>query len=272
MTPATAPGPAEELPAPPLTLSPSPPPLRPGTRRLVCGEHCIDYALQRSRRRTIGFLIDDDGLRITAPRWVTLNEIEAAIREKQRWIVAKLVERRERIARRVEPHLQWCDGAVFPFLGRDIVLRLNMADAAGPQGVALDGPQGQLYLSLPLDAGTQQIRDRVLAWMQAEARSLFAERLPVYAEKLGVRYQSFRLTSARTQWGSCTADGRIRLNWRLMHFGLAQIDYVIAHELAHLREMNHSPRFWATVQSVFPDFEEARKTLRERGPETLPVF
>jgi len=75
-----------------------------------------------------------------------------------------------------------------------------------------------------------------------------------------------------TQWGSCTIEGKIRLNWRLIHFTLPLIDYVIAHEISHLREMNHSPRFWATVQSVFPEFQEAKKALRERAPETLPIF
>jgi len=112
----------------------------------------------------------------------------------------------------------------------------------------------------------------VQGWLQLEAKRLFAERLPVYADKLGVAYRSFALSSATTQWGSCTADGRIRLNWRLIHFALPMIDYVVAHELSHLREMNHSPRFWATVQSIFPEFEAAKKALRDSGPETLPAF
>ena len=114
--------------------------------------------------------------------------------------------------------------------------------------------------------------DTVREWLQRQAHTLFAERLPVFAMQLGVQYCAFRLTSARTRWGSCTAGGMIRLNWRLVHFSLAQIDYVIAHELAHLREMNHGPRFWALVASVFPDHAAARKVLRERGPEMLPVF
>jgi predicted metal-dependent hydrolase len=80
------------------------------------------------------------------------------------------------------------------------------------------------------------------------------------------------LSSAITQWGSCTVGGKIRLNWRLIHFALPMIDYVIAHELSHLREMNHGPRFWATVQSIFPEFEAAKKVLRDSGPETLPAF
>jgi predicted metal-dependent hydrolase len=240
-----------------------------GKRRVQVHNHILEYRLLRSKRRSIGFLIDDDGLRITAPRWVPIAEIENAIREKQRWIFAKLTERRERSARRLQPQMQWRDGAMLPYLGAEIGLRILPAQAAG---AAFDGATRELTVSLPPDAGEQQLKDRVQGWLQVEAKRLFAERLPIYAEKLGVTYRSFALSSATTQWGSCTVDGKIRLNWRLIHFALPMIDYVVAHELAHLREMNHSPRFWATVQSIFPEFETARKALRDSGPETLPAF
>lgn len=271
---------------PPEILSPEPqapktnqsalPPMSPpigrpadGMRRIQLGEHHIDYALLRSKRRSIGFLISDEGLRVTAPKWVTLGEIENSIREKQRWIFTKLNERRERSARRLQPQMQWRDGATLPYLGQDVTLRIRTNQAAG---IAYDEETLELTVGLPADSGEQQLKDRVQGWLQARAKEIFAARLPIYAEKLGVTYQSFALSSATTQWGSCTADGRIRLNWRLMHFALPLIDYVIAHELSHLREMNHSPRFWATVQSIFPEFETAKRALRESAPETLPIF
>jgi predicted metal-dependent hydrolase len=238
-------------------------------RRLQVLDHILEYRLLRSKRRTIGFVIDDDGLRITAPRWVTIAEIESAIREKQRWIFTKLSERRERSARRLQPQMQWRDGAILPYLGFDITLRILSAQAAG---VTYDSLARELSVALPPDAGEQQLKDRVQGWLQLEAKRIFAERLPIYAEKLGVTYRQFRLSSAATQWGSCTADGRIRLNWRLIHFALPLIEYVIAHELSHLREMNHSPRFWSTVQSIFPEFQAAKKALRDHSPETLPAF
>ena len=238
-------------------------------RRLHIGNHILEFTLQRSKRRTIGFLIDDGGLRVTAPRWVTLTEIEAAIRDKQRWIMAKLTERNERNARRLQPALQWRDRASLPFRGNLLTLRVMSAQQSG---IRFDDERAELIVGLPADATEQQIKDRVQGWLQLEAKRLFAERLPIYAEKLGVCYRSFALSSATTQWGSCSADGRLRLNWRLIHFSLPLIDYVIAHELSHLREMNHSPRFWATVQSIFPEFESAKKALREQAPTTLPVF
>lgn len=274
----TATAPTVEHPPPPQSPLHSPqtlapiadgPPTSPNRRRIQIGAHVLDYTLARSKRRSIGFLIGEDGLRLTAPKWVTIAEIENAIHEKQRWILTKLNERRERSARRLQPQMQWRDGAALPYLGTDVILRIATGQAAG---VVFDHDRRELTVGLPAAAGEQQLKDRVQGWLQSEAKRVFAERLPVYAEKLQVRYQSFSLSSATTQWGSCTVDGKIRLNWRLIHFTLPLIDYVIAHELAHLREMNHSPRFWATVQSIFPEFEAAKRALREHAPETLPIF
>ena len=214
-------------------------------------------------------MIDDDGLRVTAPKWVTLNDIDASIREKQLWILNKLTEQRERRARRLQPAMQWRDGASLPYLGDTLTLRIV---ASQRNGVMLESDSKELVVSLPTAASEQQLKDRVQGWLQQEAKRIFHERLPLYADKLGVKYQSCALSSATTQWGSCTANGRIRLNWKLIHFSLPLIDYVIAHELSHLREMNHSPQFWATVQSIFPDFEAAKKALRQQAPETLPIF
>jgi predicted metal-dependent hydrolase len=241
----------------------------PGSRRILLGQHALSYQLRRSKRRTIGFMIDDDGLRITAPKWVGIGEIESAIREKQRWILTKLHDQQERATRRLRPQMQWRDGGVLPYLGTDLTL---LVVAAAGDAMVHDPVAGTLMVCLPAEPSEQQLKDRVQAWLQQEAKRLFAARLPVYAEKLDVQYRAFALSSATTQWGSCTADGKIRLNWRLMHFALPLIDYVIAHELSHLREMNHGPRFWATVQSVFPEFVAAKKALRDHAPETLPAF
>ncbi len=244
-------------------------PLAAGKRRLQIGTETLDYTFTRSKRRSIGFQISDDGLRVTAPKWVTLVEVENAIHEKKRWIFNKLNDFRQRSTRRLQPQMQWRDGGTLPYLGNQITLRIHAAQVAGIQ---FDEAASTLTVCLPATASEQQLKDRVLGWLQLEAKRLFGERLPLYAEKLGVSFKSFALSSATTQWGSCTADGKIRLNWRLMHFSLPLIDYVIAHELSHLREMNHSPRFWATVQSIFPEFETARKTLRNSAQEILPIF
>jgi predicted metal-dependent hydrolase len=275
LEPATRPAPTQPLfkapPAPPKVTLPTPPraPDGPPLRRIQLGPHSLEFELRRSPRRSIGFMIDDDGLRVTAPRRITLAEIDNAIRAKQRWIISKLAERGERRALRQEkPPVQWVDGAQLPFLGADITLRLQEAPRSS---CVFDADARVLTVGVVPGLAEWQLRERVRIWFCEQATTLFAERLDVYAARLGVRHASLALSSAGTRWGSCTVEGNIRLNWRLIHFALPLIDYVVAHELAHLLEMNHSARFWAKVESVYPDYDGAKQALRKRSQE-LPVL
>ena len=254
-TPVVAP---DDTPAPAVRL-----------RKILIKETVLEYELRRSARRSIGFLIADQGLRITAPRWVTVAQIEQAILEKQQWIFAKLREKQERVTRHSQASMHWEDGARLPYLGGHLTLRL----VPGRRLVLSHNTElASLIIAMPPDASEQQLKDKVRAWLQHEARQVFLSRLPVFAERLGVHYQSMHLSSANTRWGSCTAQGKIRLNWRLIHFSAEIIDYVVAHELSHLREMNHSPKFWATVASVLPDYERAKRQLRAHAAADLPAL
>ncbi|MFU2035641.1 M48 family metallopeptidase, partial [Bordetella avium] len=116
------------------------------------------------------------------------------------------------------------------------------------------------------------IRDAAQAWLQQRAGVLFGERLAHFLTLTGLKIRRWRLSSAATRWGSCTSDGCIMLNWRLIHFSQDIIDYVIAHELAHLREMNHSQDFWTEVGQILPGFEAAKKVLKQHDPAMLPRF
>lgn len=253
---------------PPATPLPriAPPAKTKDHRQISLGTQIISYQLKRSTRKSIGFLIDDGGLRVTAPRWVGLNEIENSVREKERWILTKLASWQERSTRRALPTMHWECGATIPYLGGPLVIEL------GADHTALTSFEQRhtLRLNLPQQANTQQIKDRVQAWLQGEARRIFDSRLEHYLTLTGWCMSGWALSSATTQWGSCTAEGKVRLNWRLIHFDLSVIDYVIAHELAHLQEMNHSPRFWKIVASLFPDYHAARNVLRHQDPQLLP--
>jgi predicted metal-dependent hydrolase len=239
------------------------PPAQPEGRRLaqLNGEY-VDYALRRSRRRTIGFTIDDRGLSVAAPRWVAQREIDAALTERADWILRKMVEWRDYARRRERAAIRWEDGASLPFLGRTLQLQVLPGHRGRPH---LEGDI--LRLGLPPQAGVEQLRDRVQAWLQQRAREHFAERIAHFAQQHGVTPRRWALSSARTRWGSCAADGSIRLNWRLVHFPPDIVDYVIAHELAHLRELNHGPHFWTAVGELFPDWERARAWLRSQPDE-----
>jgi predicted metal-dependent hydrolase len=120
-----------------------------------------------------------------------------------------------------------------------------------------------LHLRLANGATAQQIQDAAQSWLMRQARENFQARLAHFAPLLGVQWKKFRLSSAGTRWGSASADGSVRLNWRLIHFRQPVIDYVVAHELSHLRVMDHSSRFWDTVASVVPDYASLRRQLKD---------
>lgn len=242
-------------------------------REIVLGECRVAYLLRRSRRRSIGFAVGPEGLAVSAPRWVGLAEIEAALRGKAGWILRKLGEQRERQRRLESARVEWGDGASLPFLGETVILVLDPRVAGAvlnSDAQALPGvPRLTLHVGLPASAQPSQIRDAVQSWLQRQARRIFEERCAHFAPRLGVRVTRLRLSSAQTRWGSASAGGVIHLNWRLIHFGLPVIDYVVAHELAHLREMNHSPAFWDVVRSVIPDLDDRKALLRD---PVLPVL
>ena len=244
-------------------------------RELLLGSHRVAYELRRSRRRSIGFVVGAEGLSVSAPRWVGVGEIEAALREKSAWILRKLQEQRERGQRLAAARVDWREGTTIPFLGEDVIIVLDSRTTGAVLNVdgacgALPGmPRHTLHLGLPQSAAPEQIRDAVQSWLQRQARRVFEERCALFTARLGVRMKRLSLSSAATRWGSASADGSVRLNWRLVHFALPVIDYVVAHELAHLREMNHGPAFWDVVRSALPEFEAARGALRH---DVLPVF
>lgn len=233
----------------------------------------IAYLFKRGKRRTIGFSVSHDGLVVHAPRWVTLTDVQSALDEKSAWIIRKLVETRERQDRMVASRIVWEDGAILPFLGEPLQVVLDPHHASGAAGAVLNiveadpsvAVRHQLRLGLPRNAGADQIRDAVQAWLMRQARRLFTERLDHFAPRLQVQWRKMSLSSAGTRWGSARADGSIRLHWRLIHFRASVIDYVVVHELSHLRVMDHSPRFWDTVRTIVPDYEILRGQLKDEA-------
>lgn len=246
-------------------------------REARLGEVLVAYEFRRAKRKNIGFAVGPEGLVVSAPRWVPVGEVEQAIRTKARWIVNKLEAARERQQRLAQAQIEWKDGATFPYLGEPVIVvldpRHDFAEVGGvlnTDGEALPGvPRTTLHIGLAHTAQPSQIRDAVQAWLMRQAKTLFTERLHHYAPQLGVQWRKLTLSSAGTLWGTAHSDGSIRLNWRLVHFRLPVIDYVVAHELSHLRVMDHSPRFWETVRTVVPNYPELRSQLKD---EALPQW
>lgn len=228
-------------------------------REARLGPAVVAYEFQRGQRRTIGLNVGPQGLSVRAPRWTPLSEVDAFVHSKAAWVLDKLqqVQQRQRSA---PPPIAWQDGAPVAYLGRSLRLTLDPTHRFEGAGAMLQGDR--LLVGLAHGVSADRLRDTVQAWLMREALQIFKQRLDHFAPRLGVRYQQLRLSSAQTRWGSAKSDGSIRLNWRLVHLSLDMIDYVVAHELSHLREMNHSADFWGVVHSVMPDYDERRQALK----------
>jgi len=242
-------------------------------REAVLGDAVVAYEFRRGRRRNIGFMVGPEGLTVSAPKWVPLYEVDAALQDKSRWIVRKLGDANERRQRAESARIEWCDGALFPFMGEQVIVVLDPRHAFDEVGAVLNTaghalpgvPHLTLHVGLAQNAQPDQVRDAVHAWLMRQARRVFTERLDHFAPRLGVKWRKLALSNAGTRWGTAHSDGMIRLNWRLIHFRLPVIDYVVAHELSHLRVMDHSPRFWDIVGTVVPEYTELRRQLKEEA-------
>jgi predicted metal-dependent hydrolase len=230
-----------------------------GTLLIELGGRTVEYRFARRPRRTLGITVDAAGLRVAAPLRAPWRDIEGFLRDKERWILRKLDEwaRTPRGA-----NLHGASGEVVPVFGVPQVLDVRH----GRRHV--ESRDGRLILTVPKRSRPPQL---LLAWLKEQALEAFRPRAAHYAAALGLGAPRVTLSNARTQWGVCTEGGAIRLCWRLVHLDRALSDYVIAHEVAHLVEMNHSRRFWALLGRMYPDWRETRERL-ELGAATLPVL
>ncbi len=227
-------------------------------RTLQLPDRHITYTLKRSgKRRSIGLRIDERGLTVSMPLRASEKWLDSVLQDKADWVARQLGKWQEKKA----PAIFWAEGASIPFRGEEFLMTMTpRMRGARPalQGEVLHVPVGS-------DAGAHEIEKAVAQWYREEALRVFGECVEYFAPLMNVVPREIKLTSARTQWGSCTVQGVVRLNWRLVQMPLRLIDYVVVHELAHLVEMNHSPAFWKVVEGACPDYRQCRTELHGYG-------
>ncbi len=213
-----------------------------------------NYKLIRAKRRTIALILERDGsLTVRAPKRATLRDIHGFIQEKEKWI-ERSREKLKSIV--VIPQKEYADGEIFLFLGKEYELRLVPS-----QRQILHFNNG-----FTLKASARPRGAMVFAkWYKTQALTIFTERVTHYANLHGFSPKQVKVTSAKTRWGSCSANGTINFTWRLVMAPLEVIDYVVIHELVHLRVKNHSQKFWQAVEQFCPEYKSHRKWLREHG-------
>ncbi len=219
--------------------------------RLTLADGPFDYVLVRRRgRRGVGLKVDETGLTVSAPSTMPLARIEAVMRESERWILRKI---KEWSARQV-PVVDWAEGLALPYLGESLTLRF----AGGRPRV--EHVDGELHVAArAFDAET--VKRAVVRWYKRAAHEHLGERVLALAQAARLAPPRVFISPALARWGSCNSRREVRLAWRLVKARPQLIDYVICHELAHLRHMNHSSVFWAEVARQCPDFRRLRDEL-----------
>ncbi|WP_425145818.1 M48 family metallopeptidase [Deinococcus sp.] len=215
----------------------------------------VSVELRRSeRRRTVALKVSRDGAVLYAPSGVPSERLQRFLHERQGWLLGHLAS----FARRAE-RAPLAEGSELPLLGASLRLYL----VPGLRAARQDGDT--------LQADPERLHAQLEAWYRGQALTYFAPLVRELASELGRPLRSLRLTSASGRWGSCSAAGDIRLHWRLLLAPERAARYVAAHEVAHLAQMNHSPRYWALLERLMPAYREPKRWLKDHG-ETLTLW
>ncbi len=233
-------------------------------RTIRLGDRDIDFLLKRSpnRRRAV-LTVDERGLTVSVPWRTSDRYIARFVQDSASWVLRKLEAWESR-----QPKLRlWQHGELVDYLGRQLRLELAVEHYALTQ--LRDGDI--LALSLPEPHEPETVRAALVKWYRRHAQTYFRGRVEHYSGQLGIIPPRVFISSAQTRWGSCNANCEVRLNWRLIQAAPHIVDYVVAHELAHLREMNHSARFWRVVERLCPDYVSARAELNSMGEHFMAL-
>jgi hypothetical protein len=226
--------------------------------RIALAGREIEYALVRVRRKSVGMLVARDGLTVRAPSKLAQREIEVILRERAAWIIGQLDEWRVRTSLVAAQYKH--EGSVL-FKGKR--LRLQVLQSLFE---SLEVSADAIVVATPKPLTETQLQALIERWLRDVAQAQFEPSIRAMAQHIGVAVKRVQLTDTKTMWGSCTSDGVVRLTFRLIQLPPALAHYVIAHEISHRREMNHSPQFWEWVRVLDPHFKTHRRTLHAYTP------
>ena len=222
-------------------------------------DHRLNVHLIRSkkRRKTLSLRIKEDGkIVLYVPYHTPKGEIEGFIKEKESWVIKKISEKERSIK---ETEKAFIPGEKFLYLGESYPLEIRESDHQEPSLKLSFGKfiLGQEYM--------EEARDLFTQWYKREAKEVIAGRMDYYSNRLHLFPKGIKITSAQYRWGSCSRNNRLSFSWRMIMAPLTIIDYILTHELAHIKEKNHSKRFWRYLESILPDYRKQRLWLKENG-------
>lgn len=222
------------------------------------------YTLRKGKRRSLTIQVREDAsILVKAPHSISQHQIESFLNEKSRWIEGRIAKQQERLAQR--PVHKFNEGEIFQYLGEGYRLKIIPPADAKKYGISLRQPldlNGEFLLH---SSKTESARKHFIKWYQNEARAILAERVGEYCSLAGLDFTTIKLSNARTRWGSCSSKGSLNFNWRIIMAPMEVVDYLVTHEVAHLKHHNHSESFWGLVEELYPGYKANRKWLKENG-------
>ena len=243
------------------------PPKKPETGTIRAGAQRLPYVVIRSakRRRSIGFRVDaEHGIVVRAPVRASLGAIEKVLAARASWLLKHFTRLRQNPP--LKPSERFAPGKPIPYLGTPLTLEVSADPRRARASCAREGDT----LRVKVKAATRpQIEAAVKAWFYRQGQTVFAERTEAWSRRMKLVPRRILVSNPRRRWASCSADNTLRFSWRLLMTPLELLDYVVVHELAHVKEKNHGPKFWALVEKQVPDYRAKRKALNDLGL-TLP--
>lgn len=233
---------------------------------LKIGSTVISYSVKRSfKAKYVNISVGVDGVQVVAPVLMDDNEIIQLVEKKREWIFRKFESYRQRLAQ-IRPKHEYVSGERLLFMGKDYPLQVLEGEGRFTTIKLIDG-QFLIYINkdIPQEKRREAIRSKLEQWYKSKAKNLIQERLDLFTAKIGVKINTVRFKNQKTRWGSCSQQGNLNFNWKLIMAPMYIVDYIVVHELCHLIQMNHSQEFWQQVGRQIPDYQERRKWLKENG-------
>lgn len=226
----------------------------------------IPYTILRSKRKTVGIAVSlDKGVRVSAPHYVTGAQLQTLVASRADWIGKKLDQLQQE--RMKMPRHGYDAGEVFLYMGQPYPLKLQSLTGTAKSKASFDGSCISVDLpeALPEEKQQEWVRGALLRWYKLQAQDLVEKRIGLYSGKMGVSPSKVVIKEQKTLWGSCSGKNSIHINWKLVMAPLPVLDYVLVHELAHIKQKNHSKSFWTVVESILPGYREQVRWLKENG-------
>lgn len=233
---------------------------------LIIGSKVISYTIRKSlRAKYVRILISADGVQVVAPVFIDDKEIILLVEKKREWIYKKVLNFHQRYTP-MKPQGKFTTGEKLLLMGE--YYQINILENVGGKS-CIKFLNDQFFVSInqeiPPEKRAEVIRSKLEQWYIDYAKKFIAERLELFKVKIGVKITTVRYKNQKTRWGSCSSKGNLNFNWRLIMAPKTILDYVVVHELCHLKHMDHSRKFWELVSSFIPDYKERRKWLKENG-------